>query len=118
MSGENQSQELRDIELEDIQGLLRYGHGRLTETRFLLLNIENPDAARQWLAQAPVTTAQQLQAPPKDALQLAFSVEGLRALQLEEDTIAGFSDEFITGMSGDESRSRRLGDIGDNAPQH
>jgi Dyp-type peroxidase family len=30
--------------------------------------------------------------------------------------IEGFSDEFIVGMTGEESRSRRLGDTGANAP--
>jgi len=107
-----------DFEFDDLQALLRFGHGKLTDTCFMLLNILNVAAARQWLNKAPVSNATVKNPPPDTALQIAFSVEGLRALGLKESIIDGFSDEFITGMSGDESRSRRLGDVGLNAPEH
>ena len=42
---------------------------------------------------------------------------GLRALGIPETVVVQFSDEFLSGMSGSESRSRRLGDEGANAPQ-
>ncbi|MEE9425696.1 MAG: peroxidase [Methylococcales bacterium] len=106
-----------DFKFDDLQGLLRYGHGKLTDSCFLLLNITDVKAAKQWLNTAPVTSATQTNTPPKTALQIAFSVEGLRTLGLKESVIEEFSDEFITGMSGDESRSRRLGDVGANAPE-
>lgn len=107
-----------DFNFEDLQGLLRFGHGKLTETCFMLLNITDVDAAKQWLSTAPVSRAIATDPPPDTALQIAFSVEGLRALKLKESVIADFSDEFITGMAGDESRSRRLGDVGNNAPEY
>ena len=107
-----------DFEFDDLQALLRFGHGKLTDTCFLLLNIVDAAAAGKWLATAPVSSAGAQSPTPDTALQIAFSVAGLRALGLKESTIEGFSDEFITGMSGDESRSRRLGDVGRNAPQH
>ena len=75
------------------------------------------DAAREWLNTAPISSAITVNPPPDRALQIAFSVNGLRALGLRESIIADFSDEFIVGMTGDESRSRRLGDVGVNAPQ-
>ena len=40
----------------------------------------------------------------------------MRALGVADGVIAGFSAEFIAGMAGDEGRSRRLGDVGANAP--
>lgn len=104
------------FEFEDLQGLLRFGHGKLTDTCFMLLNIIDAAAARQWLAAAPVTSAAAQSPPPDTALQIAFSVEGLRTLGIAESILDGFSDEFINGISGDESRSRRLGDVGANAP--
>lgn len=107
-----------DFEFDDLQALLRFGHGKLTETRFLLLRIADGAAARQWLSAAPVSSAAAQGSPPETALQIAFSVDGLRALGLRESIIEGFSDEFIAGMSGDESRSRRLGDVGGNAPEY
>jgi Dyp-type peroxidase family len=104
------------LEFEDLQGLLRFAHARLTEACFLLLKVLNPHAARQWLNSAPVTDAKIRDSAPDNALQIAFSVEGLRVLGLDERIIEGFSDEFIVGMAGDESRSRRLGDSGESAP--
>ncbi len=106
-----------DFEFDDLQGLLRFGHGKLTDTCFMLLNIVDATAAKQWLNSAPVTNAEETEIPPKTVLQIAFSVQGLQALGLRASIIEGFSDEFIVGLSGDESRSRRLGDIAGNAPK-
>lgn len=106
-----------DFEFDDLQGLLRFGYGKLTDTCFMLLNIANVDLAKQWLDTAPINSALTKDPPPDRTLQIAFSVEGLRALGLQESVVDGFSDEFIVGMAGDESRSRRLGDVGSNAPQ-
>jgi deferrochelatase/peroxidase EfeB len=104
-------------DFSDIQGLVRFGYGSLTEASFLLLRIHSDAAARSWLATAPVTTAEQLSKPPQRALQVAFTREGLEALGVEEDLLSGFSPEFLSGMAGQESRSRRLGDVAANAPQ-
>ena len=103
-------------EWQDMQALLRFGHGRLTQACFLLLQVKNVDAARAWLASAPVSTAVASDALPDRALQIAFTSDGLRALGVADDIIAGFSSEFIGGMSGDAGRSRRLGDVAHNAP--
>lgn len=105
-----------NFQFDDLQGLLRFGHGKLTDTCFLLLKIANAEIAKQWLSTAPVSNATAIDPPPDTALQIAFTVDGLRALNLNESTIEGFSDEFIVGMAGDENRSRRLGDVGKNAP--
>lgn len=107
-----------NIQLDDIQALLRFGHGRLIESAFLLLKIRNPALARNWLSQAEFNNATRQHSIPSQAVQVAFTVEGLRAMGLDNKIIEGFSDEFISGMHGDESRSRRLGDIGDNAPEN
>jgi deferrochelatase/peroxidase EfeB len=101
-------------ELADIQGLVHSGYSNLTEASFLLLRIVDAAAARAWLADAPVTTA--AGRDESTVLQVAFSAGGMRALGLAESIIAGFSAEFISGMTGDEGRSRRLGDIAANAP--
>ncbi len=106
------------VEFDDLQGLLRFGYGKLSDTCFVLLDVADADAARQWLGTAPVSSAVFRRPPPETVLQIAFSVEGLRALGISEAIIEGFSDEFITGMAGDENRSRRLGDVAHNAPQN
>jgi len=45
------------VELDDVQGLVRFAYKHLTEASFLLLRVNDAAAARAWLAQAPITTA-------------------------------------------------------------
>ncbi|CAN7445155.1 hypothetical protein LJR290_002866 [Variovorax sp. LjRoot290] len=106
------------IEFEDIQGLVRFGYKHLTQACFLLLRIRDAEAARAWLANAPVTSAIMRKPPPRTAVQIAFTCAGLHALGAAEDIVEGFSAEFLAGMSSDESRARRLGDLGANDPAH
>ena len=108
------------IDDRDVQGLVRFAHGDLTEACFYLLTVVNPAAARSWLSAKSrmVTTAAKTGSPedrPKKALQIAFSWEGLRALGFPT-SVEGFSLEFMSGMAGDENRSRRLGDVGASDP--
>ena len=102
------------VDLGDIQGLVRFAYKHHTEAIFLLLRIKDPAAARQWIAAAPVASAQTQDPLPPTVLQLAFTHAGLRALELPEDIAAAFSMEFVDGMSGNPNRSHRLGDVGPN----
>jgi Dyp-type peroxidase family len=104
------------VELEDIQGLVRFAHGHLKQSAFLLLKVKNRRSARSWLSKVQVTSAVKAVPPPKRALQVALTSEGLRALGVAEALIQGFSSEFVAGMAGDENRSRRLGDVGESEP--
>ena len=104
------------VDFEDIQGLVRYGYKRLTQACFLLLRIRDAEAARAWLASAPVTPAIERRPPPRTALQIAISAPGLHKLGVARDIVEGFSAEFLAGMSSDASRARRLGDLGANDP--
>jgi deferrochelatase/peroxidase EfeB len=106
------------VDFEDIQGLVRFAYAALTEAEFLLLRMRDVSAAKAWLASAPVSNAIKLSKAPDTALQIAFTSEGLRALGLPENVLSQFSAEFYAGMSEDPSRSRRLGDIGESAPEH
>jgi deferrochelatase/peroxidase EfeB len=107
-----------EFEYDDLQGLVRFGYGKLTDTCFLLLNVADKEAAKEWLASAPVSNAVKADPKPATALHIAFTAQGLSALGLEETFIESFSDEFITGVAGNESRSRRLGDVDANAPKN
>jgi deferrochelatase/peroxidase EfeB len=104
------------VDYDDMQGLLRFGYGRLTEACFLLLRVQDAVAAGSWLEYAPVATAKEQSSPPERALQLAFTSNGLRKLKVNEQVLSGFSAEFLAGMTGDENRSRRLGDTGEKVP--
>ena len=104
-----------DVDYSDIQGLLRFGFGRLHQASYALLRIRDVAAARAWLSTAPVTTAVTMQPPPTSAMQVAFTAAGLRALGVATPVLAAFAPEFLSGLS-EPSRSRRLGDTGANAP--
>ena len=109
---------LTNVDYRDMQGLLRFGYAKLTEACFLLLRIDDPAAAGRWLQTAPVSTAEIQNPPPTCALQLAFTQQGLQRLGIAPEILNGFSAEFLSGITGEGNRSRRLGDIGVNAPEH
>lgn len=123
---------------DDIQAIVRSGFGALKEASFLLLQIVDPAEAKAWLGAASggfangtlsyrVTRAKDLDLHQPQALQIAFTAQGLRTLGVEDllhafpanDT---FSREFYLGMAGPrceaEGRPRRLGDVGANAPSY
>jgi deferrochelatase/peroxidase EfeB len=103
-------------EYDDVQGLVRFGHGHLIDACYVLLRVRHAAAAREWLSTAPVTTAVKMKPPPRTALHIAFTADGLRALGIPEGIVSAFSPEFVAGMAGEESRARRLGDVGANSP--
>ena len=108
----------RTVEFDDIQGLLRFGYKHQTQASFLLLQVKEREAARAWLASVPVSSAATAEPPPDTALQLALSREGLQALGVADDIVNAFSPEFVSGLGRDASQSRRLGDVGANAPEY
>ena len=110
--------EHRPPEFEDMQALVRFGHGSLRDSRFLLLGVRDRAAAGRWLGALDVSDARVRSPVPERAVQIAFTAPGLAALGLPEDALAQLSDEFLVGMAGDESRSRRLGDVGESDPRH
>jgi len=113
----NEVNSTSQVDFDDIQGLVRFAHGQLKDSAFVLLRIADEGAAKRWLAKLEVTSATLLSPIPNQAIQMAFTAGGLHQLGLNDALIAQFSDEFLAGMSGDDNRSRRLGDTGDNAPE-
>ena len=107
------------VDYADIQGLVRFGFGSMTEACYFLLSIKDAAAARAWLRAtlAQITTAEEKRPAPKTALQVAFTHEGLEKMAVLSHVREGFSAEFRCGIAGDSSRSRRLGDTGANSPE-
>jgi deferrochelatase/peroxidase EfeB len=104
-----------EIDYSDVQGLVRFGYKLMKEASYVLLRVKDVAAVRSWLRTAPVTSAVATDPPPSTAMQIAFTAAGLKALGVPASVLAGFSSEFLAGMT-EESRSRRLGDVGSNAP--
>lgn len=87
------------LDLHDIQGGILRGYGYPFATYLFLRDV--PPAA---LAALDVTTAEEWNAKPEVAVNVALTMPGLRALGVPED---GFPPEFVGGMA---ARAPRLRD--------
>ena len=98
---------------DEIQGLVASGFGKQKAADFLLLTVEDPSAAKAWLADLlpRITMSDDKRATVKRCL--AFSAPGLVAFGLREESLATFSKEFRQGMVT-EHRQRILGDLPDS----
>ena len=105
------------VDYADVQGLVRFGYGRMTSASYALLRVKDVAAAKAWLRAAPVTNAVENRPPPTTALQIAFTAPGLTKLGLPNSVMKGFSREFHHGMSGKNYRRRFLGDVKHNDPK-
>jgi deferrochelatase/peroxidase EfeB len=105
------------FDFTDVQGIVRFGHGRLKAACMLLLNIKDAAATRRWLRATAFTSSASVNPPPDAALQIAFTVRGLARLELDPDLLKQFSDEFLAGMY-EPNRARHLGDTNTNEPHN
>ena len=108
---------MSQVDYTDVQGLVRFGYKKMTNASYALLRVKDASMARAWLHAAPVTSAVEVNPPPTTALQVALTAPGLEALGVPASVIADFSHEFRGGMA-EESRSRQLGDVEANGPEH
>src|SRR5262249_22849816 len=109
--------EMLKLDLDDIQGLIARGYRTLPYARCTIFAAHDAAAGHallSWLLPR-VTPAGGFAAD--SALHLAYTAAGLRRLGLAESVIAGFSPQFIGGMTGP-NRSRFLGDVGESDPHH
>jgi deferrochelatase/peroxidase EfeB len=106
------------LEFDDIQ------HFLLTRTpalaaRYEFLTFREPSAGREWLSGIidKVGTGKSVGAASPDSrwVTLAFTWNGLRALGVEEASLATFPEEFRQGMA---ARAEIIGTTGDNHPRH
>ena len=105
------------LDLDDIQGLIARGYRTLPHARFTIFAAHDAaggHALLSWLLPR-ITPAGRFAG--NSALHLAYTADGLRRLGLAEGVIAGFSPQFIEGMTGP-NRSRFLGDVGESDPHY
>jgi Dyp-type peroxidase family len=108
---------------EDVQGLVLRDYFMPALT-VLVLKVVDADAARSWLSRlaAPaddahpvITAASPWPVSVDHFLNVGLTADGLRALQLPATTIESFPEEFLAGAA---ARAERVGDVGENAPEH
>jgi len=107
------------LEFDDIQYILLTRAPAITG-RYEFLSFRNPGAGRAWLSAIleTVHSVQQARASvEKDNrwVSVAFTWNGLRALGVDESSLASFPEEFKQGMV---ARAEILGDTGVNHPDN
>jgi Dyp-type peroxidase family len=103
------------LELAAIQGFVVRGY-RLPSAGYLFLRIDDAARARALLAETTpdVLTAAPWETKPESGINLAFTYPGLAALGVPGTSLAGFPDDFRSGMA---ARAELLGDVGESAPE-
>ncbi len=110
------------LDFDDIQGLIFHGYYRLRYVRYQFIQCSGTAAeARAWLGGliARISTRYVFRpdrAPPTQALHVALTHDGLRALGFADAELATFPLAFQQGMRSD-FRRRILGDTGESAPE-
>jgi len=110
------------LEVDDIQGYVIRGYAHMQFSRFVLLKIEDAAKAKGWLNEiaASITSAERIPNKkdlPFTSLNIAFTVQGLRALGMVDENVDTFNPEFREGMVTDHRR-RILGDFDSNSPEN
>lgn len=113
------------LPVSDIQGIILRGYGFLEHASYCLFRIDDPASARTWLSGLALTPghaasrgAHPVEKHPELCfVNVAFTYEGLAALQLDPELLEQFSLEFKEGSHTPE-RARILGDTDGNAPEH
>src|SRR5947209_3138207 len=103
------------LDLQDIQGLIIRGYGKLRAACYILLEISTPQLAKIWLNALAGTVTTGQGRPEEKALNVAFTYAGIKKLDLDPAILAMFSNEFINGMAVPH-RSLLLGDVEDSSP--
>ncbi|HSB05700.1 MAG TPA: peroxidase, partial [Thermodesulfobacteriota bacterium] len=107
------------LEIDDIQHILLNRAPALTG-RYEFLSFRKPAGGRAWLSaiREKVHSAKEFQVSvekEKRWVTVAFTWNGLRALAVDEISLATFPEEFRQGMA---ARAEILGDTGANHPDH
>ena len=106
------------LEFEDIQHFLIHRSPALA-ARYEFLTFREPAAGRAWLRAMTekVTTAAAVRSGQLDTrwVTVALSWNGIRALGLDDRSLASFPEEFRQGMA---TRANVLGMTGANHPEH
>ncbi|MBL4703924.1 MAG: Dyp-type peroxidase [Flavobacteriales bacterium] len=112
----------RTLDLDDIQGMIIRGYGKLMETAYFLLKVDDaaddPSKAKNWIKEIlPQIDSADPSNRAEKTLHLSFTARGLAKLGMNQNNLDTFPVPFREGIST-KNRMRILGDHGDNAPKN
>jgi Dyp-type peroxidase family len=99
-----------------MQGLIARGYPDLKAATYVLLQIDDPASARNWLRGLTDDVTLAPAHPTDVALNVALTASGLEKLGLSGDVLNMFSNEFTAGMTT-AHRRRMFGDVEQSAPE-
>ena len=106
------------LDLEDIQGMVIRGYGKLFQTAYWLLRVDDAGKAKSWMKEImPKVDSADISNKVEKTLHLAFTAKGLTALGMDSENVATFPVPFREGMVTDD-RSRILGDYDESDPSN
>ena len=108
---------MKKVELQDIQGFLLKGYGKMRTSRYYLLKVEDKDLAKKWIDQISNDISDGEHHPETTSLNIAFTHPGLSALGMAAENLRNFAREFREGMDT-AHRNRMLGDLGSSDPRN
>jgi deferrochelatase/peroxidase EfeB len=109
------------LDLSDIQGIILRGYGSFTYVRHFITAVADAARARALIdsltgsnaSAISITTAATWRVKPAYTLNLGFTYDGLVALNVPSDLLAGFAQEFASGAIGN---AEAIFDVGSSAP--
>ena len=108
----------RTLDLSDIQGILTRGYAKHFQNAYWQININDAQDGKNWLKEIlPLIDSGDHTLKKQTVLHIAFTVNGLRKIGLNEENIATFPFPFREGISTP-NRNRILGDHGQNSPEN
>jgi Dyp-type peroxidase family len=105
------------IARNEIQGLILRGYSNLPNAIYILLQAGDVDNAKKWLAQVGNDITDGATKPDTMAMNIAFTLAGMKKLGLSQNAINTFSGEFEEGMST-AHKQLMFGDFGKSDPKN
>lgn len=105
------------LDRKEIQGLILRGHSNLPNAIYMLLQVNNVESSKRWLANISKDITSGETRPEAKALQVAFTLAGMKKLGLSQNAIESFSGEFEEGMSTPH-KQLMFGDYGKSDPKN
>lgn len=102
---------------QEIQGIILRGYSNLPSANYMLLQVDDRSKAKQWIAEKQKNITDGVHKPKNTAMNIAFTLAGLKALGLKESAINSFSNEFVEGMAT-EHKQMMFGDYGTSDPKN